>query len=620
MKSIGTIALGFIVGLSAAEGAKAQSSANNGSQDEQRATAPAPKLQLEPCRLPGWSEDVRCGKYEVYEDRQAKTGRKIALRVVMLPALSDKPVLDPVFYFAGGPGGSAVDTVIHAGKGYLSALRASRDLVFVDQRGSGASNPLVCDLYGDKNDMAAYFNERFPLDKVRACRAALEKVADLKLYSTTIAMDDLDEVRAALGYDKINLFGASYGSTAALAYLRQHPGAVRTAAVLGVVPPDAKIPLPVMRGVQNAVDRLFADCAADEKCRAAFPNLRADFDAALKLLDKEPASFEALNPFTKKPHRITLTRPAFGEFVRTMLYFPDSSQWLPLLMHQGAGGEFSIFASLAFQTFRTIEDSVLRGMNFSVVCAESVPFITDAEIARERAGSFYGDSRIQVTRQICDNWPRGSVPASFAAPVKSDVPVLLISGEADPVAPPWLGASAASHLSNSLHVTVPHAGHSFGFPCVDKLVADFVSSGSVKQLDASCLKEIRRAPFFTEEMVNAMVKVQTAKDHPSERAANEQIWQGVLDTGQGKLRLVLHISKAADGKYTGSVDSPDQGIDGLPIDAVVWKDGSLRFDVPMVAGVYEGKISGDASEISGQWSQQGHTLPLSFKLAQKGVK
>src|SRR5262249_11135156 len=245
--------------------------------------------------------------------RQAKTGRKMSLKVVVLPALTEKAAPDPILYFTGGPGGSSTETITRAGKPYLASLRRERDLVFVDQRGTGGSNPLVCDLYPDKNDMAAYFSEVLSLDRLRACRAELEKVADLKLYSTSIAIDDLDEVRAALGYEKVNLYGASYGSTAALTYLRQYPQRVRTATILGVAPTDMKLPLPVIKGVQNAIDRLFADCAAEEKCRAAFPNLKGDLDAAIKRLEKAPARFEANNPFTRKSQQVTLARPVFGE-------------------------------------------------------------------------------------------------------------------------------------------------------------------------------------------------------------------------------------------------------------------------------------------------------------------
>src|SRR5262245_40306312 len=127
----------------------------------QPATAPRQKLALEPCRLPGWNEDVRCGQYEVYENRQTNSGRKISLRVVVAPARSERAAPDPIFYFAGGPGGSAIETFSRAGKGYLAGLRRERDLVFVDQRGTGGSNQLACNLYGDRNDMAAFFGELF---------------------------------------------------------------------------------------------------------------------------------------------------------------------------------------------------------------------------------------------------------------------------------------------------------------------------------------------------------------------------------------------------------------------------------------------------------------------------
>src|SRR5262245_32137495 len=362
----------------------------------QAPNAPRQKLALEPCRLPGWNEEVRCGQYEVYENRQTRTGRKISLRIVVAPALSERAAPDPVFYFAGGPGAGAIDNFSLAGKGFLAGLRRERDLVFVDQRGTGGSNQLPCNLRGDKNDMAAFFGEIFSPERLRACRVELEKVADLKLYSTPIAMADLDEVRAALGYDKINLYGGSYGSTAALAYLRQYPQRVRTATVAGVAPPDMKLPLPFGKGVQNALEHVFADCAADEKCRAAFPTPMADLETAGKLLEKAPVSFETINPFTQQPQKVVLTREAFGEAIRALLYVPEFSRWLPLLAHQAARGEFGLFAPVAFQRMRALEDQIARGMHFSVVCGEDMQFITAADADRELAGTFYGDYRLKA--------------------------------------------------------------------------------------------------------------------------------------------------------------------------------------------------------------------------------
>jgi pimeloyl-ACP methyl ester carboxylesterase len=575
-------------------------------------TRTAPKFRLETCRLQGWDSDVRCGTYEVFENRRAKAGRRIALRVVVLPARAARPAPDPVFYFAGGPGGSAVDTATKAGPSYLDDLRRDRDVVLVDQRGTGASNPLACALYGDKNDMTSYFGDLFAPDRVRACREELEKVADLKLYTTDVAMEDLDEVRAALGYDKINLYGGSYGSTAAMVYLRRFPQHVRTATLLGVAPPDMKLPLPFAKGVQNALDRLFADCAADARCHSAYPDPKAALLAALARFDAGPLKVETVNPITTKPQTVTLTRSTFVDLVRVMLYTPDFSSTLPLLLHQSARGEFGAFASVGYLYFRTLDDQIARGMHFGVVCAEDLAFIGDADVAREMTGTLYGDARMKAYRAMCEIWPRVAVPASFATPVKSNLPVLLISGEADPVTPPWLAAEAAKHFPNGRHVSVPHTGHAFGFDCVDDLVAAFVAKGSARDLDVSCLARIGRPPFVTEETVAAMRQSQEAEESRPP-APGEEIWEGLLDVGAAKLRLRLRVSKAADGTLTGVVDSLDQNAMGLPIDAMTRKDGALRFEMSAIGARYEGAINADGSEIAGTWKQGSREWPLTFR-------
>lgn len=595
--------------------------AQTGVARTQAPNAPRQKLALEPCRLPGWNEDVRCGRYEVYENREAKTGRKLSLRVVVAPALGEKATPDPIFYFAGGPGGSAIDTFSRAGKGYLAGLRRERDLVFVDQRGTGGSNQLACNLYGDKNDMAAFFGELFASERLRACRAELEKAADLKFYSTRIAMDDLDEVRDALGYDKINLYGGSYGTTAALVYLRQYPQRVRTATVVGVAPPDMKLPLPFGKGVQNALEHAFADCAAEEKCRANFPTPMADLEAAGKLLEKTPANFETVNPFTRQPQKLTLTREAFGEAIRVLLYIPEFSRWLPLLAHQAAQGKFELFAPVAFQSMRILDDQIARGMHFSVVCGEDMQFITTADAERELAGTFYGDYRLKAYRRACDIWPRSDTPDSFATPVKSEAPVLLITGEADPVTPPWLAEAAARHLPNSRQIVVPHTGHFYSFPCVDQLIDAFVAKGTAKDLDTACLAQIRRPSFVTEEALKALANAQmNTQNRTDKAAANEQVWQGVLDVGSAKLRLALHLAQSADGKLTGSLDSPDQQVMGIPIDTISRQEQTLRFEMNLIGASYEGKLNAAGTEITGEWLQQGRNWSLNFTRAGGGAK
>src|SRR5690242_7882835 len=200
----------------------------------------APRLSLQPCKLPRLKGDALCGTYEVLEDRAAKSGRTIKLKVVLLKALSNTPKPDAIFPLHGGPGAPATQLVELVHGGILGPVRRDHDLVFVDQRGTGGSNPLICDVDDNPRELAGYFADILPRDKVRACREKLQTIADLRLYTTPIAMDDLDDVRSALGYDKINLLGLSYGTIAAQVYMRRHPEHVRAIFLVGVATPNIK--------------------------------------------------------------------------------------------------------------------------------------------------------------------------------------------------------------------------------------------------------------------------------------------------------------------------------------------------------------------------------------------
>jgi pimeloyl-ACP methyl ester carboxylesterase len=451
------------------------------------------RVQLKPCGRDGLPDEALCGTYEVFEDRKARSGRKIALSILLLPAISEKAAPDPLFYLAGGPGAAATS---YAGAAFMTRFRRERDVVLVDQRGTGNSNPLQCSVYGDRDDMRGFFTDYFSEEALKACRAELEKVANLTLYTTQIAMDDLDEVRAALGYDRINLYGGSYGTRAALSYLRQYPKQVRTVALFGVAPPEYKIPLPFAKGVQHAMNRLIQDCAADAACRAAFPDLRAEFEAALAKLDKGPIKVTAMNVATKQPQEITLTRSAFVDIIRTMLYFPPTMSVLPRLIHQASQDNFGPLVSIAFQVYHQLEGQIARGMQLSVICAEDAPFIKDDEITRETQGTFYGETRARAYIKACIAWPKGTVPQNFAAPVKSDAPVLLVSGEVDPVTPPWIAEAAVRYLPNGRQFRIPNGSH-YSYDCAENLVAEFIERGTTQGLDASCLEQIRRMPFNT---------------------------------------------------------------------------------------------------------------------------
>lgn len=456
-----------------------------------------PRPFLRACRVQGFSSRAWCGSLEVYEDRASGRGRKIALNMVILPALGAKPAPDPVFFFAGGPGQGAAGIAGFLADGPLAKIREQRALVFVDQRGTGKSNPLSCTLYNADDNLQGYFEEMFPVEQVRACRERLEKIADLKLYTTSVAIDDLDEVRRALGYEKINLYGGSYGTTVALAYLRRYGAHVRSAVLAGVAPLDFKLPLPFAKGAQHAMESLVNDCAADAACRAAFPKLREEFQSILERLAKSPVVVDVVNPFTRQPQRISLGRGPFTERLRLMLYDHGSSRMVPALIHRAYQGDFKPFVLTTLPQARATYHSLSLGMYFSVTCSEGVPFITEEDISRETAATFIGDYRVRVHQRACREWPRAGVPKDFTSAFKSDAPVLMLSGEVDPASPQWLGAQVARHLPNGLQLTIPHTAHGYFSACINDITAEFLSRGTVRGLNTSCLEGMRRPPFVT---------------------------------------------------------------------------------------------------------------------------
>jgi pimeloyl-ACP methyl ester carboxylesterase len=453
------------------------------------------KLVLAPCDLPDLDR-ARCGSYEVFEDRAVRAGRKLALHVVVLPALARRAAPDAVFWLHGGPGAAATQTAGAAHGGFLEGLRRDHDLVFVDQRGTGQSSPLACDLGDDPADLDVYFGPLFPPERVRACRAALEKGADLRLYTTPIAVDDIDDVRAALGYRKIDLVAASYGTIAAQVYLRRHPEHVRSVFLVGVATPGIKQPLPFARGAQHALDLLLEDCAADAVCAKAYPDLRRELDVVLARFDAGPLAVEMVDLRDRKPRRVALARASFVERLRLMLYTTTAAAFVPLVVHAAYQGDWLPFETLAVHN--NPGAIVARGAYLTVTCSEGVPFISDAELAAETRDTFVGPERVRAHVAACRDWPRGAIPPTFLAPVRSGVPVLMFSGDADGSTPPWFGAAALRALAHGRQIVARHYGHQLESPCLWGILDEFVRKGSARGIDASCADEIRRPPFATE--------------------------------------------------------------------------------------------------------------------------
>jgi pimeloyl-ACP methyl ester carboxylesterase len=456
-------------------------------------------VTLRPCEPRGIPGPAKCGTYEVFENRAAGKGRKISINILVLPATGDKREPDPFFYFAGGPGSGATDDAPGIAQ-VFAKIREHRDLVFVDQRGTGKSSVLDCALYDPQNPQS-YLGYFFPLEDVRKCRAELETKADLTLYTTTIAMDDVDEVRAALGYDKINLFGASYGTRAAMVYLRQHPKSVRTVMLQGVSPTNMHLPGDYPQQTERALQGVLAECAADEACNKAFPNIKSEAKAVLDRLIKGPVEVEFTPQGAPAPIKVTLSRNLAAEAVRYMLYNAGGASRVPLVLHQAAGGNFVPLAQLALRFRRTLVGAGGNGMYLTVTCAEDLPFIKrgEGESERNAQNTFLGDYRFQQQREACELWPRAKVNADYFKPVRSDAPVLILTGEWDPVTPPANGDFVARTFPNSLHVVVPHGAHGLGgldgLDCIERLTTEFVERGTTRGLDTSCVKNIRRRGF-----------------------------------------------------------------------------------------------------------------------------
>jgi pimeloyl-ACP methyl ester carboxylesterase len=465
--------------------------------------AKSTSFSLQPCEVSGVTagtkEKVLCGRYEVFEDRVANAGRKISLKIVVFPAPGSEKLADPFWYIPGGPGSSATEDAPYIANQFRK-LRERRDIVFVDQRGTGESHPLNCEFF-NINDPQSYFGYYFPLEAVRKCRAQLEPDANLKLYTTSIAMDDFEDVRAALGLDQINLIGTSYGTRAVQVYLRAHGRHVRTVVLHGVSPTNQSMPRDFPQHTERALNGVIDECSADEKCRSTFPELRADVKKVLATLIKSPVEVEVKRP--QGNSKVKLSRDLAGEAVRYMLYQAGAASRIPLLIHEAANGNFGPLADAALFYRMNIVATGSNGMYLSVTCAEDLPMIKAGEVGKNvgknGANTFLGDYRLTQQRAACELWVRGNVPSNYSEPTRSKAPALIMTGEWDPVTPPVYGDTAAKYLPNSLHVVVPHGGHGFGgldgTQCLDDLVVKFVNAGTTSGLDTSCVRNIKRKGF-----------------------------------------------------------------------------------------------------------------------------
>jgi pimeloyl-ACP methyl ester carboxylesterase len=449
------------------------------------------RLVLETDEDPETKAKISRGTFAVFEDRDTQTGSMIHLDVVILHATGPDPKPDPIVPLAGGPGQNAVS---YRTGTWAPWIRRERDIVLVSQRGTGGDNNLFCKLGAGDDNLQVYLDPTFVAENFRPCLEELKDKFDLTKYSTCHAADDLNELRLALGYEKINLTGVSYGTRAALVYMRRHPETVRTAILNGVAPTTWENPLHHAPSAQEAIELLFAECAEDPDCNAALPNLEEEFWTVIERLEHEPADVTVTHPATEERVTVKLHREAFSESVRMMMYSWDISRMLPSLIHQAFKGDYEKFAQYGMEVNRGVLKTLSLGMLLSVTCAEDLERITEEEIVEFTSGTYMGDGRVRRQKAVCDFWPKSKLPANYGGPVRSKVPVLLLSGTLDPVTRPKFAEHAALHLPNSLHVVAPGA-HGVGGKCIESIKKQFLQSGSIEGLDVSCVDSIKLTPF-----------------------------------------------------------------------------------------------------------------------------
>jgi len=460
----------------------------------------ASTLPLADCRLPRLSTAALCGTLAVPEDRTRPGGRTIDVFVAVLPANSVAPRQDPLVLLAGGPGQAATQLAPLALR--FSEIRRNRDIVLIDPRGAGRSSPLACDALKPRDDIAATLDID-PVPSAQACvRELTGRGVDLRHYTTEATVADIEAVRDALGYPALNLWGGSYGSRVALAYLRRHPDRVRTLVLDGVAPPGMAVPRDIWFARERALDAAIAACAASAACRERHPDLDGTLQAILRDLGPDGREVAFADPRTGRPGRRTVTPDHVLAALHALTYAPQRAALMPEVVGRAASGDYAPLIAVAEASGGELGNTMSVALHYSVICTEDAPRVSAADRARLESSRSRAIARAAF--EVCAIWPTGEVPPDAAAPVRSDVPALLLSGAIDPVTPPSFGAEVAATLPNARHVVATGQGHIVStLACAPRLIAAFVEAGSAKDLPEACvdfLGRTKRSPPWPDAM------------------------------------------------------------------------------------------------------------------------
>jgi pimeloyl-ACP methyl ester carboxylesterase len=465
------------------------------------AAAPPGMPRLSPCQLEHPQRltvvAADCGELTVPENLAKPGGRQIRLAFARVAAINRRKQPDPLFILVGGPG-MAATTFYAMVAPVFGRIHRDRDIVLLDQRGTGGSNPLNCP-GGDATDYEATDNDI--VAEASSCLEKLSAKADVSQYTTSVAVRDLDRLRQVLGYDRINLYGVSYGTRVAQHYLRRFPQHTRSVVLDGVVPPELSLGAGMALDAEHALERILARCAREPECRNRLGDPEQDYhDLWQSLPAAHGIAVMATNPTTGEPTKFEFTRFHLATVLRLSIYSAEPTALLPLLLHEAhESNDFSRLAAQFLLLSREYTDAVAAGMNNTVACTEDLAFYDPRTTDRSKLeNTFLGTAQLDGLLAVCKIWPRGPIDPDFHASLHSAVPALLLSGSDDPVTPPAYAEQARRGLTNSLHVVLKDFGHGqLAAPCVDRVMEQFINRASVAGLDVSCTRNDKPTPFFT---------------------------------------------------------------------------------------------------------------------------
>jgi pimeloyl-ACP methyl ester carboxylesterase len=360
------------------------------------------------------------------------------------------------------------------------------------------SNGLACDAPPSTASIAAQLDLSASAARLERClrRIKDDNLADLRQYATWIAVRDVEAVRAALGYERINLWGGSYGTRAALEYLRQFPQRVRSVVLDGVAPPDMALPASFSIDADLMLHRLTERCGAEAACKSRYPHFAADVDALLSRDERTAPRVEVNHPLSGMRETVTLDSRLISAALRVPLYAPQLAAVLPQAVLMAAGGEFSPLLALAGSLANNVAENFSEGMHYAVICAEDMPRM-DA-VARDAARrTRFGLAFARIYDDTCGHVDVRAVPPQFYSVSSADVPVLILSGGADPATPSRHGDAVAKRLRRSLHLVAPNLGHGITSQgCAPDLVAKFIRQAGFDAIDGACLAKLPVPTFF----------------------------------------------------------------------------------------------------------------------------